>query len=261
MSAIILKDVKRFKWIILITVLILIGTAFLEFSMYNSTLKEFKAMLQDPKNLSPQQIESLKKDVELIKNFGHYLFSSWYMGMNSIIMVILSILLGVEAFGSEYKKTSDFLFTRPISYGKILISKFIAGLIAIMMGTVVPLVAIPMISAISGKEIDTSPFIYAFVPYIIGFLSLFTITVFISILTRFKRWISALISLGIFIFWTGLKDIFGETMKALDFNTLFLNKESYVAHNIGGYSPFVVGISLMIILVLSITMLDKKDLV
>ena len=259
MRAIIWKDLKERRWIILSVMLIFVGIAFMTFGMYHTTINSYKALLEKPSNLSPAQIDSMKKNIILMKNFGYYMLTSWYEGLGIFIMIFFFAVLGESIFGKENKKTLDFLFTRPISYGKILISKFIAGFIAITLGIVVPLIAVPIISSISGKKIDMMIFLHALVPYIIGFLALFAITVFISILTRFKRWISALISIGLFTFWSSFKDIFYQTWaKSIDFNTLFLNAKAYMTGNFGGYLPFTIGIGTIVIMIVSSWFLIEK---
>ena len=261
MRAIIWKDLKERRWIILTVVLIFIGIAFVTFGVYHTTMNSYKTFLEKPSNLSPTQIKSLKETVILMKNFGYYMLTSWYESAGIFLMIVFFAVLGESAFGRENKKTLDFLFTRPISYGKILISKFAAGFIAIAIGIFVPLVIIPVISSISGKEIDMTLFLRALVPYIIGFSALFTIAVFISILTRFKRWVSALISIGIFLLWSSFKDIFYQTWaKSIDFNTLFLNTKAYMAGSFGGYLPFTVGIGIIVIMiVLSWLLVEKRN--
>lgn len=263
MRAILWKELKMRKWVILIVITAFIAFAFIEWKTYDFNLNTYKMMLKNPSHFSLTQTEKLKEELSRFRNFGAYMLVSWYLGLDTSIIWFVSIFIGSSLMGhEERKKTLDYLFTRPLKRENIIVSKFFAGVLTIAIINLVPIVAVPLISVLSGKNIAFSPFLYAFLISTIGWLAIYSIAFLASVLERFRTWIAFSTAIGIYLFWIAVKDIFRQQwIKSVDFNILFVNAEAYLSRSFGGYLPFVTGIGIIVVtLLLSMWRIREMDI-
>ncbi len=263
MSTVFWKELKAHKLVILIVVASIIAFAFIEWRNYNLNMDSYRMMLKNPNHLSPARIEMLKEELSQFRNFGNYMLAFWYLGPSMALILFTSIFIGAHMLGHERRrKTLDYLFTRPLRREKIIAGKFLAGISIISLMNFIPLVAAPLISAFSGKNIVFFPFLCASVCSTVGLFAIYSIAFFASILEKFQTWFSFFTALGIYFFWTAVKDFFHhQWIKSLDFDMMFANVKTYISGSFGGYLPFVIGGGIIVTMfLLSVWKIRRVDI-
>jgi ABC-type transport system involved in multi-copper enzyme maturation permease subunit len=213
----ILKELKEHKWTITIGIL---STVLYSLAMVLSKTKGIVSYIEGTlagnPNLTFSELSQIEKSSELMIDFSKTFFTSAFL--NSFFFVlIISIVLGVELVSFEEKNnTFEYLFTRPVSYARILASKFISGIVAIALIVIAPLILYPAemkfiaktliprfaasYSVSSGIEpakvieftiknikafpVSFSAFFFSSIPYILGFSIIFALALLGGILFR-----------------------------------------------------------------------------
>jgi len=140
----ILKELKEHKWTIIIGILI---TVLYSFAMVLSKTKSIVSYVEGTitrnPNLTFSQLSQIEKSSELMIDFSKTFFNSVFLN-SFFVVLIISIVLAVALVSYEEKNnTFEYLFTRPVSYARILASKFISGIVAIALIVIAPVILYP----------------------------------------------------------------------------------------------------------------------
>ncbi len=145
-----------FIWVLAVSVSFIMFAAF--FSSFQDSMEAFRNILK----AFPQSVlDSMGIDMELFSSFPAYL--SYINNYIIIATCIYAMQQGLNITGRE--KTigmSDFLMTKPHSRVKIIVSKYLAALILVMILTVILfIISILLNSFYGGKNVDS--IIYMFI--------------------------------------------------------------------------------------------------
>ncbi len=235
MKALIKKEIREHKWMIItgtiITVLYSFVTALLRAKTIMGCVTD--TIAKNP-NLTLSQLSQIEKSSELMIYFSKTFFSSVFINSFPIVLII-AIALGVSVISYEEKNnTFEYLLTRPVNNAKILASKFTAGIIAISLMVLTPVLLYPagmrcivktfiskrVVSIIGTSKIDPasaiafikgnikafpvslSALLYASVPYILGFSIIFAFALLGGILLRkHSSFLKASIAIIVYVVW------------------------------------------------------------
>lgn len=242
--------------LVVINILLLISYA----AIWPSLATQMKALNELMVSLPPAFLKAFNIEGQLNSGFESMLVTKQFGATLPILLVILTTSLAGEAIAEEIDKgTIQMYLTMPISRTKYYISRYLSGLLFILVFSILSvLIAVP-ISWVFNLEASISHYlVYTISTFLLG-LTLFSIGYLISSFSSDTKKV-VLVSIVVFIASYILNTISGLTTSLVNLKYFSLIYYFGPSENIVEYSiPIFIGISVICFLI-GLKIFEKRDI-
>jgi ABC-2 type transport system permease protein len=256
-----LYELKAYRKNTLMWTLALIGLALLFMSMFPPIAKEIDEFKKALEGFPEGVRKALGLQVETIGSVnGYYSYTFMYIALCGAIQ---AMTLGLSITSKEIReKTADFLFTKPVTRSKVLVSKLLAALTSIIFTNIVYLAAAVIIAnAVANENFSLTAFLLISLSLLVISLIMFALgTVLAVLFPKIRSVVSVSLGVVFGFFVMGMVAGLEETgryfspFKYIDY-AYVMKEEAYE------WSFLVVGTAIIIVcLIVSFLVYKKKDI-
>lgn len=256
-----LYELKAYRKNTLMWTFALIGLALLFMSMFPPIAKEIDEFKKALEGFPEGVRKALGLQVETIGSVnGYYSYTFLYIALCGAIQ---AMTLGISISSKEIReKTADFLFTKPVTRSKVLVSKLMAALTSILFTNIVYVAAAVIIAkAVAEDEFSLTAFLLISLSLLIISLIMFALGTLLAVLfPKIKSVVSVSIGVvfGFFVLGmvAGLEEAgrYFSPFKYIDY-AYVMNEEAYE------WPYLMVGAAIIIVsFTVSFIVYKKKDI-
>ncbi|XXM72515.1 ABC transporter permease subunit [Lysinibacillus sphaericus] len=256
-----LYELKAYRKNTILWTLVLVGLTLLFMSMFPTIAKEIDEFKKALEGFPEGVRNALGLKVETFGSVnGYYSYTFLYIALCGAIQ---AMTLGVSISSKEMReKTADFLFTKPVTRSKVLVSKLLAALTSLFITNIVYVAAaVAIANLVTDEEFSLNAFLLISLSLFVISLILFSIGTLLAVLfPKIKSVISISLAVVFGFFVLGMVAGLEETgryfspFKYIDY-AYVIREESYE------WEFLIAGAAIILFsMIVSFNMYKKKDI-